>query len=65
VTELAHDHGIPESTLRAIIAAGVGPRTFNIGRLIFCRRADWIAWLDEIAQAGGTGRLSFLQKHAG
>ncbi len=55
---LALDYEVPMSTLRAAISQGCGPRTFTIGRLVYCRRADWTAWLDGLADAGGTGALS-------
>jgi hypothetical protein len=50
---LAAAYSIPPSTLRALDAAGRGPRTFRIGRLLFCRIADWRAWLDQLADRGG------------
>jgi hypothetical protein len=50
---LAREHDIPVSTLRALIAQGDGPPTFTIGRLIFCRRMDWNAWLDGLAERRG------------
>jgi len=55
---LAQEHDVPVSTLRAVIAQGGGPRTFTIGRLIYCRRADWTRWLASLAEAGGTGPLT-------
>jgi len=55
---LANEHDVPMSTLRAVIAQGGGPRTFTIGRLIYCRRADWTRWLDSLAESGGTGPLT-------
>jgi hypothetical protein len=58
VSDLCRDYGLPESTFRSIVAEGRGPRTFTLGRLIYCRRSDWIAWLDRLAEAGGTGPLS-------
>jgi hypothetical protein len=50
---LANEYQIPMSTLRALTAAGRGPPTFLIGRLLFVRRGDWVAWLDMLAGSGG------------
>jgi hypothetical protein len=55
---LAQDYDVPMSTLRAAITQDLGPKTFTIGRLIYCRRVDWTAWLDALAEKGGTGPLS-------
>ena len=55
IERLATDYEIPMSTLRAADALGRGPKTFTIGRLIYCRREDWTAWLDGLAESGGTG----------
>jgi hypothetical protein len=52
------DYGIPLSTLNAIRAKGIGPRTFVIGRLLFCTTDDWLAWIRMLAETGGTGPLS-------
>ncbi len=51
-------YNIPVSTLRALRAAGKGPSTFEVGRLIFITRDDWCAWLEGLAAVGGTGPLS-------
>jgi hypothetical protein len=58
IERLALDYEVPMSTLRAAIAQGHGPKTFTIGRLIYCRREDWTGWLDGLAMRGGTGPLS-------
>jgi hypothetical protein len=58
IERFAEDHEVPISTLRATISLGQGPKTFTIGRLIYCRRVDWAAWLDRLARTGGTGPLS-------
>jgi hypothetical protein len=58
IERLALDYEVPMSTLRAAVAQGRGPKTFTIGRLIYCRRGDWITWLDGLAETGGTGPLS-------
>ena len=49
---------IPASTMRALIARGQGPRTFTIGRLLFCLIEDWNSWMQSMANAGGTGRIA-------
>ena len=51
-------YAIPLSTLRALRASGKGPKTFEVGRLIYCMRNDWIDWLEGLAATGGTGPLS-------
>ena len=51
-------YDIPPSTVRALRAQGKGPQTFEIGRLVFCMREDWCAWLESLATLGGSGRLS-------
>jgi hypothetical protein len=51
-------YDIPLSTLRALRAAGKGPRTFEVGRLVFCHREDWCGWLEGLATFGGSGPLS-------
>jgi hypothetical protein len=51
-------YDIPVSTLRALRAQGNGPVTFEVGRLLFCRRADWLAWLEALAATGGSGPIS-------
>lgn len=53
-SELLEEIGLPASTYAAEKAAGRGPRTFKIGRRIYVRIADWHAWLDERAGAGGS-----------
>jgi hypothetical protein len=45
--------GIPESTIRAVVAAGSGPRIYKVGRLDFVTRADWEAWHSTLAERGG------------
>jgi hypothetical protein len=51
-------YGIPLSTLRALRASGRGPRVFEVGRLVYCLRDDWCAWLEGLAATGGTGPLT-------
>jgi hypothetical protein len=51
-------YDLPLSTLRTLRAAGKGPPTFEIGRLLYCRREDWCRWLEGLATAGGTGPLT-------
>ena len=58
IERLALDYEVPISTLRTATTLGQGPKTFTIGRLVYCRRGDWIAWLDDLAESGGTGPLS-------
>jgi hypothetical protein len=52
------EYELPVSTFRLLRAAGKGPKAFEVGRLIYWLRADWIAWWQEMAASGGTGRLS-------
>jgi predicted DNA-binding transcriptional regulator AlpA len=40
---------VPRSTIDKLIAQGRGPRTFLIGRRLYCRQADVRAWLDQLA----------------
>jgi hypothetical protein len=51
-------YDIPPSTVRALRAQGKGPKTFEIGRLVFCMREDWCGWLEGLAMLGGSGPLS-------
>ena len=41
--------GIPDSSYRALLAAGRGPRRFSIGRRKFSRPQDLLEYLDEQA----------------
>ncbi|ACZ31089.1 regulatory protein MerR [Xylanimonas cellulosilytica DSM 15894] len=45
--ELADELGISEETLRWWRAEGRGPKSFNIGRRVFYRRADVEQWMAE------------------
>ena len=54
----ANTYRIPMSTLRALRAAGKGPRVFEIGRLLYCTRDDWTSWLEGLAMVGGSGPLT-------
>lgn len=51
-------YALPLSTLRALRAQGKGPKTFEIGRLLYCTRGDWCGWLEGLATLGGSGPLS-------
>jgi hypothetical protein len=51
-------YDIPLSTVRALRAQRKGPKTFEIGRLVFCMRVDWDTWLEGLATVGGSGPLS-------
>ncbi len=55
---LCEANEIPQSTMRALIAQNKGPRTFTIGRLIYCLVEDWNAWMQNVAALGGTGRIA-------
>ena len=39
--------------MRALCAQGKGPRTFTIGRLIYCLVEDWNSWMQGVAVVGG------------
>jgi hypothetical protein len=47
--------GIPDSSYRALLAAGRGPRRFSIGRRKFARPQDLLAYLEEQAAGPGGG----------
>jgi len=50
---LAAENGIPGSTLSAIRAKSRGPRTFLLGRRVYCLRGDWAEWMRHLAETGG------------
>lgn len=55
---LAEMHGIPLSTLYFARQAQKGPRTFKIGRRVYCLRRDWNEWLAGLAATGGIKHLN-------
>jgi predicted DNA-binding transcriptional regulator AlpA len=40
---------VPRSTIDKLHAQGRGPRTFLIGRRVYCRQADLRSWIDVLA----------------
>lgn len=51
INELSDLLGVPLSTLRFWRHKGRGPKSANIGRIVY-RRADVEAWLDEQFEGG-------------
>lgn len=47
IDEAAHILRTPVATLRWWRHVGVGPRSFKVGRRVFYRTGDLLAWLDE------------------
>ena len=52
---------IPESTVRAAVAQGKGPRVYVVGRLQYVTAADWHAWHSRLAETGGFRLTSSLR----
>lgn len=44
--------GVSTATLRRWRAEGIGPKAIKLGRSIRYRKADLLAWLDSLAEAG-------------
>lgn len=54
-SELAKRFGIPEGTLRYWRHAGIGPRSFKVGRHVRYDEADVLAWLEKQKELTGRG----------
>ncbi len=53
-----HAYDIPPSTVRALRAQGKGPKTFEIGRLVFCHARGLVRVAGRPGDLGGSGPLS-------
>jgi hypothetical protein len=55
LARLCYRDEIAPATLDQLIARGLGPRVFFIGRQRYALHADWDTWLAQLAEKGGAG----------
>lgn len=54
-SELAKRFGIPEGTLRYWRHAGIGPRSFKVGRHVRYDKEEVFAWIEKQKELTGRG----------